>query len=94
MPTIFVIDDDHAVHVYIRAIVSEWMVYSAYNDIFGLDLVQPNYLHLLDLIILDMDIPKVDGYLTCLQIRAISQTVAILPFINAIEAISFLCTLA
>ncbi|NOK78255.1 MAG: hypothetical protein GFH24_608346n31 [Chloroflexi bacterium AL-N5] len=93
MPTILVIDDDHAVHVYIRAIVSEWMVYSVYDGITGLDLVQ-HYLHTLDLIILDIDIPRMDGYLTCLQIRAISQTIAILPFTTSIEAIPFLRELA
>lgn len=93
MPTILVIDDDPAVHVYIRATVADWTVYSAYNGITGLDLVR-HYLHLLDLIILDIDIPKMDGYLTCLQIRAISQTIAIQPFIEAIEAIPFLRELA
>jgi DNA-binding NarL/FixJ family response regulator len=90
---VLVIDDDAACRFSIRVAVPEWDVFEAEDGLAGLDLFRRDPASF-DIIVLDINMPGLDGYATCLQIRALHRTIRILPFTGHIEAIPFLAELA
>lgn len=89
MTTVLVIDNDPVVGLSIRLAVPDWTVLVAANGLDGLELVR-RHLSELDLIVLDMQMPGLNGYWTCIQIRSLSRTLPILPFTGSMEAAPFL----
>ncbi|MFP4438844.1 MAG: response regulator [Chloroflexaceae bacterium] len=89
MPTVLVIDDDPTVVLSIRLAVPDWTVLAAEHGLDGLDLLRRR-LDEIDMIVLDITMPGLDGYWTCLQMRALSRTLPILPFTGVAEAVPFL----
>jgi DNA-binding NarL/FixJ family response regulator len=83
LPTILVIDDDPLIADVITAIVpSEWSVLAALDGLAGLDIVRQRVSDQqpLDLVILDIELPGMDGFDTCILLRAVAPQVAIIPF--------------
>src|SRR6266540_2306115 len=90
MTTILVIDDDASARAYVRAAApADWTVWEASDGLTGLDLVRqrPNDL---DLIVLDVGMPTVDGRVICARIRDVRPTVPILPFTGMAHTVSVL----
>jgi DNA-binding NarL/FixJ family response regulator len=80
MTQILVIDDDPESRRYVReAAPDNWTVLEAAGGIDGLDLVRA-HLRSLDLIVLDMNLPDVEGRAVCARIRELSAELPILPF--------------
>jgi DNA-binding NarL/FixJ family response regulator len=81
MATILVLDDDPYVPMLIESVVpATWIVVSAPNGLVGLDLLR-QYLakrNPLDLIILDLQMPGLDGYDTALRIRQLTPATPLL----------------
>jgi DNA-binding NarL/FixJ family response regulator len=83
MTTILVIDDDPYTEMIVRAAVPhDWIVRWAPNGLIGLDLLrgQSHTRTDADLVILDINMPGLDGYDTCVRIRQIAPAMRILPF--------------
>jgi DNA-binding NarL/FixJ family response regulator len=89
MPTLLVIDDEPAFRLSIRAAVPDWTILEAEDGVVGL-LIARQQLATLDLVLLDINMPGLDGYHTCLQLRALSCTLPIVPFTAVVEAVPFL----
>jgi DNA-binding NarL/FixJ family response regulator len=71
----------------------DWEILEADNGLTGLDLVR-EWLTTLDLVILDMLLPDVDGEYLCAQIRELSSTLPILPYTGKETALPVLHDLA
>jgi DNA-binding NarL/FixJ family response regulator len=83
MTTIVVIDDDPYTEMIVTAAVPhDWVVQWAPNGLIGLDRLrgQSHARTDADLVILDINMPGLDGYDTCVRIRQIAPTMRILPF--------------
>jgi DNA-binding response OmpR family regulator len=83
MATVLVIDDDPYTEMIITAAVPDmWTVLWAPNGLVGLDLLrrQTHSGTNVDLVILDINMPGLDGYDTCVRIRQIAPRVRIQPF--------------
>jgi DNA-binding NarL/FixJ family response regulator len=83
MPTILVIDDDPYTEMLVAAAVPPaWTVLWAPNGLAGVDMLRQRQAERreIDLVVLDIVMPAFDGYDTCLRIRQLAPTVAILPF--------------
>lgn len=81
MTTILVLDDDPYVPLLIQSVVpSEWIVLDAPNGLVGLDLLRQFLAkqHPLDLIVLDLQMPGLDGYDTALRIRQLAPATPLL----------------
>jgi CheY-like chemotaxis protein len=78
MPTALVIDDDPSASVLVHSIATRWTVLTANDGVAGLELAR-RYVEQLALVLLDMDLPGIGGYNTCLLLRAVSPTLHILP---------------
>jgi ATP/maltotriose-dependent transcriptional regulator MalT/CheY-like chemotaxis protein len=89
MPTVLVIDDDTGVQLSVRSAVPEWTVLCAHDGVTGLDLVR-QHLATLDVIILDVKLPDLDGRAVCVQIRALSPTIPIVPHTAWRDTLPFL----
>jgi DNA-binding NarL/FixJ family response regulator len=81
MTTILVLDDDPYVPMLIASVVSSaWIVLDAPNGLVGLDLLRQFLAkrNPLDLIILDLQMPGLDGYDTALRIRQLAPATPLL----------------
>ncbi len=76
MPTILVIDDREEIAYSVRAAVPEHTVIHAADGVEGLDVLRAKP-RSIDLILLDYDIPVMDGRDTCVRLRNINQQVPI-----------------
>lgn len=74
------------------AVPSDWRVLEAADGLTGLDLVRQHLPHL-DLILLAMDLPDLEGHVVCLRIRALSTTIPILPLTEASHRLPLLAEL-
>jgi DNA-binding NarL/FixJ family response regulator len=61
-----------------RAIATKWTIFAASDGVAGLEFAR-RYVEQLALVLLDMDLPGIGGYNTCLLLRAVSPTLHILP---------------
>jgi DNA-binding NarL/FixJ family response regulator len=84
MTTILVIDDDPHIALLLQAIEPGWTIHAAPDGISGLDLarrfIAENQMP--DLVVLDIDMPGLDGFDTCLLLRDIAPDAPIVPFTN------------
>jgi DNA-binding NarL/FixJ family response regulator len=83
MPTVLVIDDDPLIAEVIVAVVSsEWSVLAALDGLAGLDIIRQRLSdhQPLDLVILDIDLPGLDGFDTCILLRVVAPSLTIIPF--------------
>ncbi|MEM8529567.1 MAG: response regulator [Chloroflexota bacterium] len=79
MTSILVIDDDPITTTFIKSIVDPgWKVLSATDGVKGLDILRKNP-HT-DLVVLDIQMPGMNGYRTAAQIRCISKQIRIVPY--------------
>src|SRR5512147_3069228 len=79
MSKILVIDDDESVWVSVQCALPDYEVLCATDGIEGLDLFR-QHLAEIALVVLDINMPHLDGRATCLKIRSMSQHVPIVPF--------------
>ena len=80
MTTILVIDDDTGSRQYVReAAPSSWIILEAGTGLQGIDLVR-EHLNRLDLVVLDMNLPDIEGRSVCARIREMRMDLPILPF--------------
>lgn len=94
MKRVALIEDSLDARNYIREHApSDWQILEAVDGLSGLDLVR-EWLPVLDLVILDMLLPDVDGEYVCAQIRELSRTLPILPYTGKEEALPVLTELA
>jgi CheY-like chemotaxis protein len=84
MPRVLVIDDDAACRFSIRAAVPDWEVFEANDGLMGLTLLR-QVPQSFDLIVLDINMPRLDGYSTCQQLRELNASIPILPFTAIID---------
>lgn len=78
-PQILVIDDSDAIAYAVQRAVPECVVLHAPDGIVGLDILRAS-LRAIDLIVLDLVMPRMDGPTTCMLIRQCAPTTPILPF--------------
>jgi DNA-binding NarL/FixJ family response regulator len=89
MTTTLVLDDDPYVPMLIRSVVpSEWIVLDAPNGLVGLDLLRQLLAkrNRLDLIILDLQMPGLDGYDAALRIRQLAPDTPLLILTSLAES--------
>lgn len=79
MPTILVIDDSEATAFSVRSAVPECEVLYARDGIEGLDIFRQRA-NEIDLVVLDIQMPYLDGRATCIKIRSTKQDIPIVPF--------------
>jgi len=79
MPTILVIDDSEATAFSVRSAVPECEVLYARDGIEGLDIFR-QHADEIDLVVLDIQMPYLDGRATCIKIRSTKKDVPIVPF--------------
>lgn len=79
MSKILVIDDDESVWVSVQCALPDYEVLCAADGIEGLDLFR-QHLAQIALVVLDINMPHLDGRATCLKIRSMNQRVPIVPF--------------
>jgi len=94
MKRVVLIEDNLDARNYVRDHApADWEMLEATDGLSGLDLVR-EWLPALDLVILDMMLPDVDGEYLCAQIRELSRTLPILPYTGKEEALPVLKDLA
>src|SRR5689334_25102310 len=79
VPTILVIDDSEATAFSVRSAVPECEVLYARDGIEGLDIFR-QHADKIDLVVLDIQMPYLDGRATCIKIRSTKKDVPIVPF--------------
>lgn len=79
MPSVLVVDDDPFITSYVQAALPEWHVQSALDGIAALDLLRRASVEIPDLILLDISMPGLDGYITCVRLRALVPNGRIAP---------------
>lgn len=80
MITVLVIDDDPESRARVRkAAPADWQVLEAPDGIIGLDLARQNPGQI-GLVVLDVELPEMEGRVVCLRLRDISPSVPILPY--------------
>jgi DNA-binding NarL/FixJ family response regulator len=84
MTIILVIDDDPHIALLLQAIEPGWTIHAAPDGISGLDLARQFIAEnqMPDLVVLDIDMPDLDGFDTCLLLRDIAPDVPVVPFTN------------
>jgi DNA-binding NarL/FixJ family response regulator len=94
MKRVVLIEDNLDARNFIRERApDDWEILEAVDGLSGLDLVR-EWLPAIDLVILDMMLPDVDGEYLCAQIRELSCTLPILPYTGKAEALPVLNDLA
>jgi DNA-binding NarL/FixJ family response regulator len=94
MSRVVLIEDNLDARQFIRERApDDWEILEAADGLTGLDLVR-EWLPTLDLVILDMLLPDVDGEYLCAQLRELSHTLPILPYTGKAEALPVLNDLA
>jgi DNA-binding NarL/FixJ family response regulator len=80
-PRILVIDDDATIPALVASLDSSWEIIVAVDGLRALDLLEQRTHddQAFDLVILDIEMPDLDGFDTCLQLRTLDRTVPILP---------------
>lgn len=92
--TILVIDDDPAARARVRdAAPADWLVLEAPDGLSGLDLARREGEHL-RLVVLDIELPDMEGRLICLRLRDLSPALPILPFTGHADTAPVLAELA
>ena len=73
LPTILIVDDSEAVHALVSScfVGEPWHVCSAHGGIEGLQMAADRRA---DLILLDVDLPDVNGFDICRSLRAVPET--------------------
>jgi DNA-binding NarL/FixJ family response regulator len=99
MTTILVIDDDPYTELIVTAAVPrDWSVAWAPHGLAGLDWLQQHTDRgAVDLVILDITMPALDGYDTCARIRQLAPAIPILPYTSVAtdpDLAAYLCELA
>jgi DNA-binding response OmpR family regulator len=93
-PTILVIDDDAALTATLTRFVErgfpDYQVLWAGDGLDGLLLVR-QHIDNLRLVILDVDMPRMDGNLAAAQIRSLAPSVPVMPFTAHEESLPALC---
>lgn len=80
MPIVVVIDGNAQSRALVHdAAPADWTLLDAADGLSGLDLVRQHYREL-GLVILDMNLPDVDGRIVCVRIRELRADLSILPF--------------
>jgi DNA-binding NarL/FixJ family response regulator len=79
MPKVLVIDDDEVVAFSVQNALRDYEVLATADEVEGLDLFR-RYLADIVLVVLDIQMPHLDGHATCVKIRSISRSVPIIPF--------------
>lgn len=80
MPTVLIIDDDPNARDYVRKKApTSWTFLEAADGLSGVDLVRQHYREL-DLVVLDLQLPHLDGRTACIRIRDMRADLPILPF--------------
>jgi DNA-binding response OmpR family regulator len=89
-PTILIIDDDAPIGSHLKRLAArafpEYQVLWSRNGVSGLDLVR-THRETLRLVVLDLDMPLMDGNVTAVQIRTLAPHVPIMPFTAHEESI-------
>lgn len=94
MIRVLLIEDDADARAHIRdGAPDDWEICEAADGLRGLDLVREQ-VATLDLVILDMRLPDVDGEYLCAQIRDLSRSLPILPYTAKEAALPLLADLA
>ena len=92
-PTILIIDDDAGLGSHLKRLTArsfpEYQILWARNGVSGLDLVRA-HAHTLRLVVLDLEMPLMDGNVAAVQIRTLAPHVPIMPFTAHEESISAL----
>lgn len=97
-PSMLVIDADAIARASVRQAAQQldWLVLEAADSLTGIELFR-RYEGEITLVVLDVELPDLDGYDTCLRLRAISRhrhtPLPILPFAMAVEGEPFLSAL-
>jgi DNA-binding NarL/FixJ family response regulator len=90
LTTILIIDDDSQARAAVRvAAPVDWILLEAEDGLTALDLVRQHHRHL-DLIVLDVGMPAIDGRIICARIRDVNPSVPILPFTAMAHAVGVL----
>lgn len=85
MPTVLLIDDSPQIGALLRQIprlYADWQLLIASDGPRGIEVFR-EHLPRIDAILLDVLMPGMDGYWTCFMLRALSATVAIIPYTGA-----------
>lgn len=84
MPSVLVIDDDPVIAEIVRSVVPDWNVTSTLDGVAGVDEVRRHLAqgHPPELVVLDVDLPDLDGYDVGILLRAAAPTLPIIPFTN------------
>ena len=87
MPTVLVIDDDPQIAMSIATAEPAWKVIHALDGLEGLDTLRHCLANQtpIDLIVLDIDMPDLDGYDTLVQIRHLNQAIPIIIFTGMVD---------
>src|SRR5512135_2048698 len=79
MPKVLVIDDDDIVAFSVQNTLRDYEILAAADGIEGLDLFRRHLAEIV-LVVLDVQMPHLDGRATCVKIRSMSGSVPIVPF--------------
>jgi CheY-like chemotaxis protein len=89
-PTILIIDDDLTLGRSLKRLAElsfpEYQIFWARNGVTGLDLVR-QHIDQLRLVVLDINMPLMDGNLTAAQIRMLAPTVPVIPFTSYADSL-------
>lgn len=86
-PTVLVIDDDPQIAISITTAEPAWRVLHARDGLDGLDTVRSCLANqtAIDLIVLDIDMPDLDGYDTLVQIRHLNPALPVIIFTGMVD---------
>lgn len=94
MTTVLVIDDDPAARVRIRqAAPPDWELLEAPDGLTGLEIARQECTRL-QLVVLDMELPDMEGRFVCLGLREAMPSLSILPFTGYVDMVGILVEFA
>lgn len=80
MPTVVIIDNDARSRALVHNVApSDWLLLDAANGLSGLDLIRQHYRDI-DLVVLEMELPDVDGRIVSVCIHELRSDLPLLPF--------------